>query len=182
MNASLAAAALLTAAVLPAAAQALRDPATGLAVDPPAGYVATPMAVQGAQLARMAVRRPQDEDTGCQVAFVAAPQNESLSQETLNRLARSPGWQRVITATLQPLYNVISTGPFVQRGIEGMELVAELRPRPDIPPRGQELRTLFVILETPRGRTTIVCSAEKAGFAARRGEFEAVARSTLPPR
>lgn len=172
----------MLAATPPAAAQPLRDAATGLAIDPPPGYVAAPMAAQGAQQARMAVRRPEDSDTGCQVAFVPAPQNESLRQEDLNRLARTPGWQRLLVATLQPLYNVISTEAFAQQGLEGVLLVAELRPRADLPQRGQELRTLFAIVETRRGRTTTVCTEEKPRFATRRGEFEAVARSVLPPR
>lgn len=169
-------------AVPPAAAQPLRDAATGLAVDPPPGYAASPMAMQGAQQARMAVRRPQDTDTGCQVAFVPAPQNESLRQDDLNRLARAPGWRRVLMATLQPLYNVISVEGFAQGAVEGVLLVAELRPRPELPQRGQELRTLFAIVETPRGRTTTVCTEEKPRFATRRSEFEAVARGVAPPR
>ncbi|MFC7609633.1 hypothetical protein [Teichococcus aestuarii] len=64
----------------PAAAQPLRDAATGLAVDPPPGYAATPMAVQGAQQARMAVRRPQDSDTGCRLP--------SCPRRRTNRCAR----------------------------------------------------------------------------------------------
>ncbi|MFC7609634.1 hypothetical protein [Teichococcus aestuarii] len=111
-----------------------------------------------------------------------APQNESLRQEDLNRLARAPGWQRVLMATLQPLYNVISVEAFAHSGLEGVLLVADLRPRPDLPQRGQELRTLFAIVETPRGRTTTVCTEEKTRFATRRSEFEAVARGVVPPR
>lgn len=167
---------------LPALAAPLRDAATGLAAEPPPGYTATSMATSGAQTARMALRRAGDQDTGCQTAFVPAPQNGTLTQEALNRLVRTPGWRSVQRATLQPVYDVLSLDPLLYQDIEGVLMVAELRPRADLPPRAQELRSLFAIVETPRGRTTTVCSAEKAAFPFRRMEFEAVAKGITPPK
>ncbi len=43
------------------------------------------------------------------------------------------------------------------------------------------MQTLFVLLETPRGRTNVVCVAERQTFGTRKREFEAVARSLMVP-
>lgn len=164
-----------------ASAAPLRDAATGLSVDPPPGYAAAPMALHGAQAARFTVRRPQDGETGCQVAFVPAPQNAEMTQQQLNQLAATPRWQAVIGATLAAQYKVLEREPYQQAGIQGIRLVADFRDDPRLPPEARTVRSLFVILETPRGRTTTVCVGPREGFAARQAEFLAVAQGVSPP-
>lgn len=160
----------------------LRDAATGLAVDPPTAYAAIPISPSGDQTARFAIRRAGETDTGCQVAYVPAPQNAGLTQERLNALTRSPGWQAVTRAQIGTAYQLLEGRTFEHGGITGLELVGDLRPRAGLPERTMALRSLFSIQETPRGRTTAVCVAEKSEFPVRRAEFQAVLRSIAPPR
>ncbi|MGY4801814.1 hypothetical protein ACVMLK_10205 [Teichococcus aerofrigidensis] len=172
----------LMAPLLPAVAAPLRDVASGLGVAPPPGYTAEPIPAQGDQTARFALRRPTDRDTGCQVAYVPAPQNAAMSQEQLNRLMATPRWQELVLATLAPRYTPLRSAPYAHAGIGGLSLVADFRPGQGLPDRAGAVRSLFVIQETPKGRTTLVCLGEKAEFAAREAEFLAVARGITPPR
>ncbi|MDJ0389877.1 hypothetical protein QMO56_17355 [Roseomonas sp. E05] len=139
------------------------------------------MAPSGAQTARFTLRRPEDQDTGCTLAYVPAPQNALYSQNQINTRTRLPGWQAIERTRLAAIYDVQEQSLFEQRGVTGVQMVADLRPRPGLPARAQAVRSFFAIMETPRGRTTLVCVAEKAGFAARRAEFEAVLRGLAPP-
>lgn len=166
-----------------AEAAPLRDAATGLVVNPPAGYVASAMPPTERQLARFAIKRPTETETGCQTAYSAAPQNARLSQAEINALALTPGWQNVAKATLNStIYEVLSAERFDHDGLTGLMMTADFKNDPRLPPRSQQLRSFFAILETPRGRTTTVCVGEKADFATRQAEFLNVARGATAPR
>lgn len=177
---------LLTAALLsgPALAAPLRDAASGLAVNPPPGYEASVMPASAPQQARFQVKKAEDRDTGCQVAFTPAPQNAQLSQAQINALTASPGWQEIARKTLtSTIYDVVSAERFDHdAATTGFAMTADFKPDPRLPPRSREIRSFFVILETPKGRTTTVCVGEKASFATRQAEFMAVARGATPPR
>ncbi|HWL83323.1 MAG TPA: hypothetical protein VNR89_20420 [Roseomonas sp.] len=179
-------AALLSALALlglgfPVQAEPLRDAASGLAVSPPPGYVATASSPSGAQTARFTLRRPQDQDTGCTLAYVPAPQNALYTQTQINSRTRLPGWQTLERTRLAAVYELKEQTLFEQRGVAGVRIIADLRPRSGLPARAQELRSFFAIMETPRGRTTLVCVAEKDAFDTRRAEFEAALRGVAPP-
>jgi hypothetical protein len=63
-----------------------------------------------------------------------------------------------------------------------MVFVGDLKRRPGVPPRSQDVRSLFFLLGTPKGRTVTACVGEKASFDALRTEFDAVAHGVTPPR
>ena len=164
-----------------ARAEEVRDEASGLTVVPPEGYSVTRLAPTETFTARFAVKRPDDRDTGCQIAFTSLPQNAGYTQDQLNAVMASSTWLDLARATLTVSYNIINTAMFAHGNIHGVTLVGDLKQRAGIPPRSQEVRTLFFILETPKGRTTTVCVGEKTNFDARRSEFEAVVHGvTLP--
>lgn len=175
--------ALLLAAVLaaPALAQRVTEPTTGLAVQPPPGYGAAVMAAQPPNIAAIVIRRPQDRDTGCQVAFRPAPANAPFSQAELNTAIASRTWRDELTRTLSTFYSIEHTEAFQHDGLEGFLLEGMVRIGPATPSRAKDVRTLFAIMETPRGRTSVVCVGERADFAARRIEFLAVVRATTAP-
>src|SRR5262245_10361514 len=58
-----------------ARADELRDEASGLTVVAPDGYSVARLTPTETFTARFAVKRPDDRDTGCQVAFTPLPQN-----------------------------------------------------------------------------------------------------------
>lgn len=165
-----------------ALAQPMQDPTTGLSVTPPPDYQASVAPPRAPYAAIFRVRRPDDRDTGCQVAFAEAPQNAGLSQERLNETAQAPEWREMVVRTMSALYDIQQQETYRQGELVGLLMEGMIRPRPGIPARAQEIRTLFVILETPRGRTTTVCVGEVAGFAERRPEFLAIANGAEAPR
>jgi len=160
----------------------VRDTASGLTVVPPAGYNASQIVPNEIGTARISVKKPSDRDTGCQVAFAPLAENAVHTQDEINRVMASQRWLDLVRATVTLNYDVLDTAPFAQGDIRGAALVGDLKQRPGIPPRSQDVRTLFFLLETPKGRTTTVCVGEKASFDARRTEFEAVAHGVTPPR
>jgi hypothetical protein len=163
-------------------AQSVRDNTSGLTVVPPTGYSASRVAPTETFTVRISVRKPSDRDTGCQVAFTPLPQNAAYTQDEINGLTATQQWLDVQRAAITLNYDVLDTAPFAQGDIRGAMLVGDLKQRPGIPPRSQDVRTLFFLLETPKGRTTTVCVGEKASFDARRTEFDAVAHGVTPPR
>ena len=175
--------AIIAALALPVASRAetVRDEASGLQVNAPPGYAARAMPPGRGQTARFEVKTPADRDTGCQVAFTPAPQNNRLSQSEIDTLMRGETWRETARAALSGLYDVAETLPLPPGKREGFVIIADFKDRPGLPPRARDIRTLFVIQETPRGRTSTVCVGERAGFDGRRAEFIALAEGNIPP-
>ena len=90
----------------------LRDPAVGLAVDPPTGYTARAIQSTGRYTAAFEVKNSSDRDTGCKVAFQPAPQNSRLSQAEINVTTAKPEWRDLVRSSLGALYNVSEIEPF----------------------------------------------------------------------
>lgn len=162
-------------------AEPLRDGVTGLAIDPPEGYVASVTTPTGQYSAAFDVVKPEDTDTGCRVAFQNAPQNAALTQDEINAFVTKPEWADLVRNGLSSIYDVRSFGLFEHAGVRGATALAEFKPRPDFPARSQEVSTIFFLQETPKGRTTVVCVCDKTALEARRSEFERVARAVTPP-
>lgn len=171
------AAALATAA----AAEPVRDEATGLSLQPPTGYEAKKTEGDPRYAVVYAVQKSGEDDTGCKVAFQAAPQNAELTQADINAFTQKKEWTDLIKATLALRYDVASVEPFEQGGLAGAAVVADFKPAEGAPQAAQ-VRSYLVLVDTPKGRTTVVCVGEKANFDARKPEFEAIARAVSPPR
>lgn len=181
---NLACAVLLAVVCAPAiAAEPVRDEATGLSIAPPAGYVATRAESDARYAAVYAVQKKDEVDTGCKVAFQPAVANpeQPLSQDDINRFTRQKEWTDLIRATLALRYNVASVEAFDHQGLMGAQVVADFKPI-EGEPKTEDVRSYLVVVDTPKGRTTIVCVGDKKTFEGRRKEFEAVARSVSPPR
>ncbi|MBE9606921.1 hypothetical protein IAI18_18815 [Acetobacteraceae bacterium H6797] len=165
-----------------AQAQPVMDNATGLAVNPPAGYQARQMPAGAGQTARIVMRRASDAaDTGCMAGFNDAKSLPGTTQAQINAEYEKRDMEAVAREAIGGIYDVRSTGRFDHAGVHGLLMVADIRPLPNIPPRSQQVRSMMVMLDTPKGRTTIVCVGEKAEFDARLAEYEQVARSVTPP-
>ena len=159
----------------------VRDATIGLAVRPPAGYLARQIKPTGRYTSAYEVKLPSDRDTGCKVAFQPAHQNKHMSQAQINSITSTPGWQEQVSSTLGTLYNVQAVASFSHAGASGASVVATLKSFPGIPLRDSEMMHQFLIFETPRGRTMVVCVAEKGSFPPRQIEFEALARGLVLP-
>jgi hypothetical protein len=173
--------AILTASI-PASAEPLKDPATGLAVNPPPGSVAKPRAGSGHYTVEFEVKKPDDKDTGCRVGFLHNQANAAFTQQELNAHAATPEWANEIRRVFSQALEIISLEPFEHASVLGSVIVVDRKMLPGTPPRAAEIRSWLIVLETPKGRTNMDCNAEKTSFDARRSEFEAVARGITPPR
>lgn len=160
----------------PAAAETLRDDGAGISVTPPPGYTATPSPPGGTPRPVFDLRTPRDADTGCRIAVEAATATASLTQAEINARAASQERKDTEAATYGTVYDILVLDNTTHQGITGIAMIGDLKPRPAMPPRTQEVRTLLIILETPRLRLTLGCVAEKAEFAGRLPGFEAVLR------
>lgn len=168
-------------AAVSATAQPLSDPATGLTITPPPGYVARTTAATGTNTVAFDVKKPDDKDTGCRVAFQPVPQNANLTQDDINTFTANAEWPDLVRTTLSRLYEIISLDPFEHAGVRGAVVIGDFKLPPNAPPRAGEIRSWLALLETPKGRTSVACVAEKTSFDTRRGEFDAVAHGvTLP--
>ncbi|MBO1080399.1 hypothetical protein [Roseomonas haemaphysalidis] len=173
----------LAAALLAGAAQAapVREAATGLIVDPPAGYAVQAQAPDQQHAARLSVKRPTDTDGGCQIGFSATAANARFTQPQINAITGGSAWQDAAKAALAPVYDITETRVVDFGNTRGLELQADFKQRRELPPRAQQVRSYFAIMETPRGRTTVVCVADRSDFTARLSDFTAIAHGTTPP-
>jgi hypothetical protein len=169
-------------ALAPAWAEPFRDAQSGLAVEPPPGYVASTGRPQTGASVRIDVKRPDDKDTGCGVGFSHAPQNALLDQAEINAIASSPEWLTMARSAVAFLYDVLTAEPFDHAEVRGAVMIADFKARANLPPRSQEIRTALYLLETPKGRVNVVCVGERGTFDARRPEFDAVVRGVTLPR
>ncbi|MBC9175420.1 hypothetical protein [Pseudoroseomonas ludipueritiae] len=159
----------------------LRDNATGLAVDPPPGYTVKAEAPDRQHASSFSVKRAGETATGCQIGFTRVAGNARRSQPEINAMIGSAAGQEAGRATLASVYDVTESATVQLGDVSALLFLASFKRHPKLPPEALNIRTLFAILETPRGRTSIVCAAQKGEFASRRPEFEAVVRGTTPP-
>jgi hypothetical protein len=167
----------LVLAASPAAAQTLRDPASGLAITPPPGFAATPSpapATPAPGRAVFDVKAPGDTDTGCRIAVTDAPANALLSQQELNARSASPEYQEAMIGQLSAIYNLLGANTIQHQELLGFGAIGDLRPAPGLAPRAAEVRTLLVFLDTPIQRVVVTCIGEKRDFEARLDGFVAV--------
>jgi hypothetical protein len=159
------------------AAQTLRDDASGISITAPPGYTATPSPPRvGTSRSLFDIKAAGDIDTGCRIAVADAPANAALTQGEINVHAGSQPYRDQIATTLSTLYDIRVIEPVSHEGRTGIAVIGDLKPRPAMPARAQDVRSLLVILETPRLRITLGCVGEKADFASRLAGFEAVLR------
>lgn len=169
-----------------ARADTLIDGGSGLKVDAPPGYVASvhqPPAGSSVPGMRIDVKKDGDRDTGCRASYSPAPQNAALSQKDINATVRTPGWQEKVKRTLSGLYDIRSEQIVDVRGVATVVIVGDFKDTPGAAgsARMKEVRTWLAMEETPRGRTSLSCVGDKAGFEARALEFRAVLEGITVP-
>jgi hypothetical protein len=164
------------------AAEPWSDAGSGLRINPPTGYAIHPMNLTAPFTVRVAVKQPGDRDTGCQVAFEPLPQNARLTQADINQITSEPDWRERARWSIATFSDVSEEQPYSQSGIVGVSMIAEMKPTFAAPDRAKALRNFMAILETPKGRTTVICTAEKEEFDSRRPAFLDVVHGVDPPR
>ena len=159
-----------------ASAQNLDLAASGFAIAPKSGYVAAPGAPSSPSQVVVRLTKPAEPGTACEVSFEALPGFEHFSQDALNRQTDNPKWDVFYRDGLGEFYTVRSVERFDHAGVRGAVVSGVSKPRPAIRNWAADLPTLIFMFYTPKGLSKIACVAHASVFAARRAEFEAVAR------
>jgi len=161
-----------------ASAQDLDLAASGFAVAPPAGYVATPSAPASPSRVALHLTKPAEPGIACEVSFEVLPGFEHFSQEMLNRQTDNPDWEAFYRDGLGDFYRIASVERFDHAGVRGAVVTGISKPKPKIRNWVADQPTLIFMFYTPKGLSKAACVAPQPIFEARRPEFEAVARGT----
>ena len=159
-----------------AEAQDLDLAASGFAVAPPAGYMATPSASASPSRVALRLTKPTEPGTGCEVSFEVLPGFEHFSQEALNRQTDNPDWEAFYRDGLGDFYTITSVERFDHAGVRGAVVKGISKPKPMVYNWVPNQPTLIFMFYTPKGLNKIACVADRALFEMRRAEFEVVAR------
>jgi hypothetical protein len=165
-----------------ARAQSFDLAASGFAVAPPAGYVAERGAPSSPSQVVVSLVKPAEPGVACEISFEALPGFEQFSQDALNRQTDNPNWELFYRDGLGDFYTVTSVERFDHAGVRGAVVNGISKPRPAIRSWTADRPTLIFMFYTPKGLSKIACVAPQTVFAARRGEFEAVARGVTVAR
>ncbi|MGL4496941.1 MAG: hypothetical protein ACRCUX_14110, partial [Beijerinckiaceae bacterium] len=151
-------------AALTGAAFAFSDSATGFAVAPPAPFTTEPTQRRqfdvGAGVISPAGKPPIVGETKyiCEAGFKSAPQNASLTRAQINTMIESKEWVNLARAALELAFSIEAQNHFTLRGYRGMEFHA----RPKLGPGHENVRMSVSMVETPKGRVTVICGTTRA--------------------
>lgn len=164
-------------AASPAFAQGtFADAATGFGITPPAPFVAEQTSRRqfdvGAGV-KSTTGKPAPAGTGayvCEAGFKAAAQNNDLTREQINAQMDKPEWRKLARSAIELAFNVTAEQRFTLQGFRGLEF----RGSPKAGPGHEEARMFMSMVETPKGRVTMVCVTERRGFERAVPQFRAI--------
>ena len=165
----------------PAFAQgSFADATTGFSIAPPAPFVAEQTTRRqfdvGAGV-KSTTGKPAPAGTGayvCEAGFKAAAQNNDLTREQINAQMDKPEWRKLARAAIELAFNVTAEQRFTLQGFRGLEFTGS----PKAGPGHEEARMFMSLIETPKGRVTMVCVTERSGIARAIPQFRAI-RATI---
>jgi hypothetical protein len=158
------------------AAQSYADPVSGLAVDAPKPFAAQPGRPHRQFDVTIDVASPTDKRR-CTVGFKGKPQNASLSKAEINAMMTKPEWQNVHKSLFERAGTVSDLVTFDHQGYTGVEMTVT----PKAGPAGGSIRVFVSTVETPKGRTALICITDKDSIAAALSQFRAVRAGIRAP-
>lgn len=157
----------------------LRDPKTGLAVNPPAGFTAR-IADEPDPILKptveIVVEREQPE-TSCSVTFEETSANLGFTQEQLNEAAKSQVRLDTLRASVGAVNEILSLDFVTQDGVVGVVLI--LKPRMGFL---AHMRSYQAIFETRRGRTANTCATRQEQLDGFRQDYASITSGVTFPR
>jgi hypothetical protein len=85
-----------------------------------------------------------------------------------------PEWQKLYRDMFETIGTVSDLKLFEHQGFSGIELIVT----PKAGPNAENVRMFTSTLETPKGRTALICVTDKAGLASALTQFKAL-RATI---
>lgn len=114
----------------------------------------------------------------CGVAFTAIAQNAGISQAQINAEINTQSWGQQARQSMSGTLTFESLVAFELAGITGAEFIAI----PKMGPDHENVRLMLSLLETPKGRTSLTCTATKAGMDSALPLFRTIRDAITPPR
>jgi hypothetical protein len=112
----------------------------------------------------------------CEAGFKSAPQNASLTREQINTMVDNPDWRNVVRANMNLIFEIVTEDTFTLQGYRGVELT--MRPKGGA---GGGLQVFMSMIETARGRTTMVCNSSMTGMATALTTFRTIRQQIRLP-
>jgi hypothetical protein len=173
---------LALAALSPTGAHAFSaDPASGFGIRPPAPFVAEQTTNRRQFDVGVGIRSTTGAPAGagtspyvCEAGFKAAPQNASLSRAEINALMDKPEWANLARATMELVFDITAQQRFTLEGYRGVEF----RGQPKAEPASANIRMFMSMVETSKGRVSMICVTDRASFAKGLPQFRAI-RATI---
>jgi hypothetical protein len=145
-----------------------QDPTTGFALTPPKGWTVEQSSGRRQFDVGVTVNpdagRPRKAGNGpgvCEAGFKAAANNAGLTQKEINDLVNKPEWVKLARTTIELVFQISGQQRFTLQGFRGIEFQG----RPKAGPNAENARIFMSIVETPKGRVSMVCAIDKADFA-----------------
>ena len=113
----------------------------------------------------------------CIVGFTHLPQNAALSKADINTMMLTPEWQNLHKSIFGITGTVTDLVTFDHQGYTGIEMTVT----PKVGPAGESIRMVVSTVETPKGRTALICIADKDSIAAALPEFRALRAAIRSP-
>nr|WP_314257742.1 hypothetical protein [uncultured Devosia sp.] len=179
--------ALVTCALLTAPAQAYEHAATGFGVDLPEEFVVDPDIPQQDDYdivvgINPVSGNPAPADTNphvCQAGFQGSDGNAGMTQKQINVMAaKNNDWTRQIVAAFSQVMDIGAYENFTLSGIVGIQLITT----PKFGPDAANNRIVLSFMETPKGRTMLVCTATRDNIWAALPVFKTIRGGITPPR
>ena len=168
----------------PLGAQTVADSATGFAITPPDSFSVHRTTNRTQFDVGFGIRAKGDSASGgtdggflCEAGFKSAPQNASLTREQINVLVDDPDWRNLVRANLNLVFDIVMEEAFTLQGYRGVEVTL----RPKAAPGNPDLRLFMSLVETPKGRTTMLCNSSASGIAAALGTFRGLRQAIRLP-
>ena len=164
----------------PSRAFAFEDPATGFGIAPAAPFSAEPDRRPPFDVwagVKSATGKPEIRGTGkfiCEAGFKAAPENAKLSRDDINALVDKPEWMNHARTALELAFHIDDQQRFALQGYRGFEFQG----RPKSGPGAEDARMFLSMVETAKGRTTMICVTAASGFEAAVAQFREI-RATI---
>jgi hypothetical protein len=165
-----------------ASAAPVTDPGTGLSVDPPAGYQASPERRRDRRTAALRVSRSGDPFVGCMIKFEADTHDGALPAD-FKETWTSPDSAKRFHDLLAQTEKVIAFKTVEISGVRGflMEIEPKLG-RVKASSVEPDEKGMLQVLRTPRGITSAGCVTKAKFYSARRKDFEAILATVAAPR
>jgi hypothetical protein len=166
-------------AFCPAPACAFSDEATGFAISAPEPFVVQPVPHRSVDVgvgvtSTTGFPNTSGSDYLCQAGYKATSSNAGLTQDDINRLVDGQNWVAIARRSFETLFSIDHEERFTLDGFRGIEFQG-------VPKRGpgaNEARVFISMVESVKGRVTMVCSTSGPDHPKAVSDFRAI-RSTI---